>query len=452
MIENNPCAYVLGTSATPIRPEGMIDTVDLYFEGNLFYELTLPQAWYYNILPVPVLVQSAYGLDNELDRLQRKLERSGCSKGRKEKVQRKLDLARVDFKEALGAPEVIRKFLPTSVRKLLVFCRDLTDLKQMVPEVCGWLTRAGRAITPFEIHHAQGERQNSRILDAFREESDRMHVLFSVNMLIEGLHVEGVDASCSLDGRNHISLPCNNWAVAWMPGQENSRSSWILSTNLSGKSVYDVMAPHLERYLSSVTQRIRREHLFSDDRFSVGHTAAHRGDIGRTGAWQIMYERLIEFRREENDWPSVTEGKLGLWCNTQRIAYKRGKLQEERRRQLDRDYAQSDTYQERERLENQKQSLLTEQSKLVQEMERDALEIKREALRLTHCVRPRLRGTPRMCSFRCSRRQSRCSAPSTAVERRMRDLLAGADRIRGRPAGGSGPVGRAGEGGASAWR
>ena len=57
---------------------------------------------------------------------------------------------------------------------------------------------------------------------------------------------------------------------------------------------------------------------------------------------------------------------------------------EERRRQLDRDYAQSDTYQERERLENQKQSLLTEQSKLVQEMERDALEIKREALRLTH--------------------------------------------------------------------
>lgn len=54
--------------------------------------------------------------------------------------------------------------------------------------------RAGRAITPFEIHHAQGERQNGRILDAFREESDRLHVLFSVNMLIEGLHVEGVDA------------------------------------------------------------------------------------------------------------------------------------------------------------------------------------------------------------------------------------------------------------------
>ena len=47
---------------------------------------------------------------------------------------------------------------------------------------------------PFEIHHAQSEQENQRLLAAFREESDRLHVLFSVNMLIEGLHVEGVDA------------------------------------------------------------------------------------------------------------------------------------------------------------------------------------------------------------------------------------------------------------------
>lgn len=225
----------------------MIDTVDLYFEGNLFYELTLPQAWYYNILPVPVLVQSVYGLDNELDRLQRKLERSGCSKGRKEKVQKKLDLARVDFKEALGAPEVIRKFLPTSVRKLLVFCRDLTDLKQMVPEVCGWLMRAGRAITPFEIHHAQGERQNGRILDAFREESDRLHVLFSVNMLIEGLHVEGVDAVLFL--RRTESYIVTLQQLGRCLNAEAGKRPVVLDfvNNLSGKSVYDVMAPHLER-------------------------------------------------------------------------------------------------------------------------------------------------------------------------------------------------------------
>ena len=46
--------------------------------------------------------------------------------------------------------------------------------------------------------------------------------------------------------------------------------------------------------------------------------------------WQVMYERLVDFHDKEQDWPSVTEGKLGLWCNTQRVAYKQGKLPEER--------------------------------------------------------------------------------------------------------------------------
>ena len=336
VIESNPQAYILGTSATPIRPEGMIDTVDLYFEGNLFYELTLPQAWYYNILPVPILVQSAYGLDNELDRLQRKLERSGCSKGRKEKVQKKLDLARVDFKEALGAPEVIRKFLPTSVRKLLVFCRDLTDLKQMVPEVCGWLMRAGRAITPFEIHHAQGERQNGRILDAFREELDRLHVLFSVNMLIEGLHVEGVDAVLFL--RRTESYIVTLQQLGRCLNAEAGKRPVVLDfvNNLSGKSVYDVMAPHLERLsLLPSPKGFEGNTSFLTTGFLSDIRLRIEEILAELEPWQIMYERLIEFRREENDWPSITEGKLGLWCNTQRIAYKRGKLQEERRRQLE---------------------------------------------------------------------------------------------------------------------
>lgn len=44
---------------------------------------------------------------------------------------------------------------------------------------------------------------------------------------------------------------------------------------------------------------------------------------------------LLKFRKKENDWPSVTEGKLGLWCNTQRMAYKRGRLSEERYKLLE---------------------------------------------------------------------------------------------------------------------
>lgn len=336
VIEANPEARVLGTSATPIRPEGMIDTVDVYFEGNLFYELTLPQAWYYGILPVPVLVQSVYGLNGRLDKLQAALNRSECSPARRERIQKKLDAARVDFKSSLGAPQLIRQFLPSTVYKLLVFCRDKADLREMVPEVMGWLAEAGRDAVSFEIHNEKSEKENRQTLDAFRQDSGRLHVLFSINMLIEGLHVEGVDAALFLRRTESYVVTLQQLGRCLKAGSKEKPVILDFVNNLSGKSVYDVMACDLERLSTLHGPRgfqgaadFEVTGFFSDIRRQV------EAILSELEPWQIMYERLVEYHTTENDWPSVSEGKLGLWCNTQRIAYKRGSLSVERCRQLD---------------------------------------------------------------------------------------------------------------------
>lgn len=335
-IEANPEARVLGTSATPIRPEGMIDTVDVYFEGNLFYELTLPQAWYYGILPVPVLVQSVYGLNDQLDKLQRSLDRLECSDIRRRRIQRKLDAARVDFAASLGAAELIRRFLPPSVRKLLVFCRDKEDLKQMQPQVMGWLEKAGFPAVSFEVHNDRSEKENLQTLKAFREEGDRLHVLFSINMLIEGLHVEGVDAALFLRRTESYVVTLQQLGRCLKAGAKQRPVILDFVNNLSGKSVYDVLACDLERM-----QTIRSPQgfrgisdfevtgFFSDIRQRVEEI------LSELEPWQIMYERLVEYHTREKDWPSVSEGKLGLWCNTQRVARKQGTLVTDRIQRLD---------------------------------------------------------------------------------------------------------------------
>lgn len=336
VIDANPSARVLGTSATPVRPEGMVDTVDVYFEGNLFYELTLPQAWFYGILPVPLLVQSAYGLTGELDKLQRALDRSECTAGRRNRIQQKLDAARVDFSGSLGASELIRRFLPSDVRKLLVFCRDKADLKQMLPQVMGWLRDAGRDAEAFEIHNDQRERENSRVLEAFRKEGDQLHVLFSINMLMEGLHVEGVDAALFLRRTESYVVTLQQLGRCLKAGSGRRPVILDLVNNLSGRSVYDVLGCDLERL--SV---LRSPHGFegvSDFRVT-GFFADIRQRVEEILAdlepWQVMYERLLDYRLTEDDWPSATDGKLGLWCHTQRMSKKRGTLSVERVEQLD---------------------------------------------------------------------------------------------------------------------
>ncbi len=51
--------------------------------------------------------------------------------------------------------------------------------------------------------------------------------------------------------------------------------------------------------------------------------------LAELDAWPVMYERLIEYKEREERWPQAAEGKLGNWCNTQRIARKKGTLSED---------------------------------------------------------------------------------------------------------------------------
>lgn len=332
----NPEARVLGTSATPIRPEGMIDTVDVYFEGNLFYELTLPKAWHYGILPIPILVQSVYGAEGQLDKLQQALDTSDCSADHRKYIQKKLEAARRDFKTSLGAPRLIRRFLPPSVRKLLVFCPDKEELRQMSSEVMEWLKEAGRPARSFEIHTDKSRKENERTLQAFRADPEELHVLFSINMLIEGLHVEGVDAAMFLRRTESYIVTLQQLGRCLKAGSEKRPVILDFVNNLSGKSVYDVLARDLERMSLLRSPRgfigvcdFQVSGFFSDIQKRVNEILAE------LEPWEIMYQRLLEYHTVEEDWPSVSEGKLGLWCHTQRVSRRQGTLPIARIRRLE---------------------------------------------------------------------------------------------------------------------
>lgn len=330
VIDANPEARVLGMSATPIRPEEMLDTVEVYFKGNLFHELSLSMAWYYKILPVPILVQSVFDMNNQLDKVQRQLNRSDCTSERRRHIQEKIDFARVDFRGSFSASELIRRYLPKEVKKMLVFCKDKEDLQNMIPEVSRWLTQAGSEIETFEIHNGQSNRENEKTLRNFRRETGRMHVLFSINMLIEGLHVEGVDAAMFLRRTESYVVALQQLGRCLKAGSDRHPVVLDFVNNLSGRSVYEAMSRE-----SAYRPSLRSPKTFKG--FTEFQVTGFLSDIrarvddmlAELDAWPVMYERLIEFKEREERWPQATEGKLGNWCNTQRIAQKKGTLSED---------------------------------------------------------------------------------------------------------------------------
>ncbi|WP_370861024.1 Helicase associated domain protein [Parabacteroides faecis] len=337
VIDLNPDARVLGMSATPIRPEEMLDTVEVYFKGNLFHELSLSMAWYYKILPVPVLVQSVFDLNNQLDKVQRILNRSDCTSERRKRIQDKIDFARLDFRGSLSASELIRRYLPKEVKKMLVFCKDKEDLRNMIPEVSRWLGQAGFETETFEIHNGLSSRENEKTLRGFRRETGKLHVLFSINMLIEGLHVEGVDAAMFLRRTESYVVALQQLGRCLKAGSDRHPVVLDFVNNLSGRSVYEAMSRELAYHPAIRAPKSFKGFVeFQVTGFLSDIRARVDDMLSELDAWPVMYERLVEYKEQEGRWPLVAEGKLGNWCNTQRIARKKGTLSDNYISHLDR--------------------------------------------------------------------------------------------------------------------
>jgi superfamily II DNA or RNA helicase len=197
LLEHNPEAYVLGASATPIRYlDGKRDMAEEFFNGVKAAELTLPQAIVKSILPNPTYIAALVSLDEEVENLLINLDKSRLSDEEKENIKKDIIQKQLDWEKSKGVPEILRKHLtlPT-LRKFVVFCEGIDHLDKMEIEVEGWFQKAGfRNRKKFRVHSKQTEKENKTIISDFiNENSQNITLLFAVDMLNEGMHIESID-------------------------------------------------------------------------------------------------------------------------------------------------------------------------------------------------------------------------------------------------------------------
>lgn len=197
LLEHNPDAFVLGASATPIRYlDGKRDMAEEFFNGVKAAELTLPQAIVKSILPNPTYIAALVSLDEEVENLLINLEKSRLTDEEKEVIKNDLIQKQLDWEKSKGVPEILKKHLISSnLRKFVVFCEGIDHLDKMEIEVEGWFQKAGfRNRKKFRVHSKQTEKENKDIItDFINEKGSNITLLFAVDMLNEGMHIESID-------------------------------------------------------------------------------------------------------------------------------------------------------------------------------------------------------------------------------------------------------------------
>lgn len=198
LLEANKQAKVFGTTATPIRYlDNERNMAEELFGGNVVSEITIAEAWNRNILPIPRYVSGLFRWDKTVSDAKGHISRSR-SLSREEKRQRifRLTNAHLHWELSYGMPAILRKHLDRDARRVIVFCGNIESLEQMQHEVIDWFREAGFTVASTCIMHSQlpdGEqREQMRQFESNKDEGIRL--MFSVNMLNEGIHVPNVNA------------------------------------------------------------------------------------------------------------------------------------------------------------------------------------------------------------------------------------------------------------------
>ena len=192
LLQANPNAKLLGLSATNIRYlDGQRDMAVELFDGVIASEMTLGEAIAREILPAPTYVISMYAYQEELKKLQKKVENAKNPAMQKENQKLLEDLRRA-LEHAEGLDAIFARHMPKQGGKYIVFCANKEHMEEMMSHVGEWFRLVDKE--PHIYAATYDNPETSRAFAEFKEDnSEHLRLLFCIDMLNEGIHVENID-------------------------------------------------------------------------------------------------------------------------------------------------------------------------------------------------------------------------------------------------------------------
>lgn len=187
-----PNAKVLGLSATAIRYlDNQRDMAQEIFGGNIASEMTLGEAIVRGILNPPTYILSIYSYQKDLEKYKYRVKNAKNIAVRDE-AGKYYEALRRALEKADGLDLIFKKHIKSKNGKYIVFCSGVEHMKDMiekVPEFFGQIDSAPHVYSAYS-----NDPETSQSFKAFKEDqSEHLKLLFCIDMLNEGVHVEKID-------------------------------------------------------------------------------------------------------------------------------------------------------------------------------------------------------------------------------------------------------------------
>ena len=344
IIKQSPNAKILGMTATPIRAVDNKDMADAIFKGNVASEMTLEEAVAEGIIEAPIYINGIYSLQEEIKRAESNIEKISNEEAKKE-LRKDIEEAKRHLEQAEGLDDIFAKYAGDKKEgKYIVFCNDINDMHKKMQESNKWFEKVGETRI-YEVSYRKSDKLNEDTIKRFKEEGEKINLLFSVDKLNEGVHVDGIDGVIMLRKTGSPIVYTQQLGRALSVGNEGTPIVFDLVNNIdSSEYIYEFM----ER-----VQKIRQERGLDEKNIGNFKIFDIQRDVKeilekiteklrRTSYLEKIYEIKEWMERNETTIPPrgggkdlpEEERKLGIVLGTIRFSlikpYKELKTEEER--------------------------------------------------------------------------------------------------------------------------
>lgn len=193
LIEHNDDKKFIGLTATPIRYlDNERNMTQEIFDGNVASKLTLSEAMIQDLLPIPVYVNSKIACLPEVIKTAKRISKLADTDEKRELKGRLYNTVKKIGSESSGINTTFKKYITKKDGKYIVFCNTIGDLKKYMENSKEWF-KGFENVKKYEVHSHNSREENQQQLNEFNDKSEGMSVLFCVDILNEGVHVNDID-------------------------------------------------------------------------------------------------------------------------------------------------------------------------------------------------------------------------------------------------------------------
>lgn len=328
----HPKAKVLGTTATDIRYlDNHRNMSTELFDDCIACTINLYDAINKGILAMPRYVSALYSIDEEVNNTTEAINSSSLPSRRKITLLEKLDGLK-SWQSSKGVSSILKKYISPKENKFMVFCKNIEHLNEAKETVARWFmeTKLLKDVKTYELYHGKGDNQNAEELDAFEKGGDEsFHLLFSIDILNEGIHVPGISGVILL--RETISPIIYHQQIG-RAMDANSKTNPIIFdfvnnfNNLNGYAFKQALVESRDNILRFGGDVKEIEFTIFDE--SGDFRSVIKSILAEiNNAWGLMYAKLELFYKEyKHSCVGTNDKSLYKWASKQRSLFKRDSL------------------------------------------------------------------------------------------------------------------------------